>query len=151
MFLLEKGDASGCGITDEIVDWMNKIQESGEAESLPPPSVKNSSKNSNSWWWGNGNSKGPSHKYSREANSPTNSEGQNVRTRRAATRAKEDANNKNTCSLFIQTDPLIWRHIHDQVRWNELLLIVFRRAIVVETKFLTTNMQVLLFTKIFFE
>lgn len=30
-----------------------------------------------------------------------------------ATRPKED--NRNTCSLFIQTDPLIWRYIGEQV------------------------------------
>ena len=49
----------------------------------------------------------PGHKYTREANQP-----ENHRTKRA-TRPKED--NKNTCSLFIQTDPLIWRHITEQV------------------------------------
>ena len=45
-------------------------------------------------------------KYSREANIG------NSRSKRA-TRPKEE--NKNTCSLFIQTDPLIWRHITEQV------------------------------------
>lgn len=43
-------------------------------------------------------------KYSREAN-----EGTNSRHRRAARRDEI----KNTCSLFIQTDPLIWRHIKE--------------------------------------
>lgn len=33
-----------------------------------------------------------------------------------ATRPKEE--NKNTCSLFIQTDPLIWRHIGEQVNFD---------------------------------
>ncbi|XP_065079514.1 disintegrin and metalloproteinase domain-containing protein 10 isoform X2 [Ochlerotatus camptorhynchus] len=43
---------------------------------------------------------------------------------RRATRPKEE--NKNTCSLYIQTDPLIWRHIrdsiadHDRGRKNEI-------------------------------
>lgn len=32
---------------------------------------------------------------------------------RRATRPKEE--NKNTCSLYIQTDPLIWRHIRDSI------------------------------------
>lgn len=45
-------------------------------------------------------------KYSREANT------EHSRSKRA-TRPKEE--NKNTCSLFIQTDPLIWRHITEQV------------------------------------
>jgi len=34
-----------------------------------------------------------------------------VRTKRA-TKPKEE---RNTCSLFIQTDPLLWRHIKEQV------------------------------------
>lgn len=43
----------------------------------------------------------PHKKYSKEANS---------RTKRAA-RFQE----KNTCSLYIQTDPLIWRHIRESI------------------------------------
>lgn len=35
------------------------------------------------------------------------------RVRRAAQRQKDD--NRNTCSLYIQTDPLIWRHIREGV------------------------------------
>lgn len=42
-------------------------------------------------------------KYSKEAN-----EGHS-RGKRAARRDE----NKNTCSLYIQTDPLIWRHIRE--------------------------------------
>jgi len=47
----------------------------------------------------------PYEKYSREYNE------QAGRSKRAI--RKDD--NKNTCSLFIQTDPLIWRHIYEQV------------------------------------
>lgn len=63
----------------------------------------------------------PYDKYSREANlnsggsgdtNNINRKNNNHRTKRA-TRPKEE--NKNTCSLFIQTDPLIWRHISEQV------------------------------------
>lgn len=43
----------------------------------------------------------PHKKYSKEANS---------RVKRA-TRYQE----KNTCSLYIQTDPLIWRHIRESI------------------------------------
>lgn len=48
----------------------------------------------------------PYDKYSREMNN-------HGRQRRAA-QSKDDK--KNTCSLFIQTDPLIWKHIQDQVQ-----------------------------------
>jgi disintegrin and metalloproteinase domain-containing protein 10 len=52
----------------------------------------------------------PHNKYSREVNEGS---GSHHRSKRA-TKPKEE--NKNTCSLFIQTDPLIWRHISEQVR-----------------------------------
>lgn len=103
-----KGETGGCGITDDVVEWMDRIQNSAEPDeerpvtekkSDPPPVVK-------PW---NSDQESPGHKYSREANEP----GSHRRTRRA-TRPKEDKKN-NTCSLFIQTDPLIWRHISEQV------------------------------------
>lgn len=46
----------------------------------------------------------PMNKYSKEAN-----EGVHNRRRRAIRRD----DNKNTCSLYIQTDPLIWKHIRE--------------------------------------
>lgn len=69
----------------------------------------------------------PYEKYTKEANVGGGSSGaddfsfndpsewhkwSHERVRRAATR-KDD--NRNTCSLFIQTDPLIWRHIREGV------------------------------------
>lgn len=106
-FFFFEGETGGCGITDDVVEWMDRIQNSAEPDeerpvtekkSDPPPVVK-------PW---NGDQESPGHKYSREANEPSHR-----RTRRA-TRPKEDKKN-NTCSLFIQTDPLIWRHISEQV------------------------------------
>lgn len=41
---------------------------------------------------------------------------------RRATRPKEE--NKNTCSLYIQTDPLIWRHIRDSIADVSILIIL---------------------------
>lgn len=50
----------------------------------------------------------PYEKYSKELNN-----GQaGARTKRAIRQKEKD---RNTCSLFIQTDPLIWRHISEQV------------------------------------
>lgn len=69
----------------------------------------------------------PYMKYSMEANEkdsdlPSNQENDDneddwhrrshERARRAA-RPKEE--NRNTCSLYIQTDPLIWRHIREGI------------------------------------
>lgn len=72
----------------------------------------------------------PHEKYSKEANirggeasfsSPSDwHKWSHERVRRAATR-KDD--NRNTCSLFIQTDPLIWRHIREGVVDVSLILV----------------------------
>lgn len=51
----------------------------------------------------------PAYKYTRQAADKYHKEP--VRIKRA-TKLKEE---RNTCSLFIQTDPLLWRHIKEQV------------------------------------
>lgn len=89
------GDATGCGVNEKTLEWMERIQNSATPESRDPFK--------RSW-----DPETPQHKYSREANE------QGYSRAKRATRPKED--NKNTCSLFIQTDPLIWRHIFEQVR-----------------------------------
>lgn len=108
------GHSSGCGINDEVLQWMHNIQNSAVSEEqqqppkegnfVPaqgrvhkeqpkPPPPKREYLNSEDFV----------SKYSREANIPP-------RHKRATVRDL----NKNTCSLFIQTDPLIWRHIREQ-------------------------------------
>lgn len=104
--LIFPGDSSGCGINEEIIEWMDKIQNSGDLDLPTPITSKKDTKPKVEPW--NGDQETPGHKYTREANEPSH------RRARRATRPKED--NKNTCSLFIQTDPLIWRHISEQVR-----------------------------------
>lgn len=94
----------GCGITDEVIEWMEKIQNSAEPDASPKTVIQKVPKPNVAPW--NGDQESPGHKYSREANEPSH------RRPRRATRSKEN----NTCSLFIQTDPLIWRHISEQVR-----------------------------------
>ena len=51
----------------------------------------------------------PAHKYSKQANV---AESLGPRVKRAA---KENPNKRKSCSLYIQTDPLFWRHIREQV------------------------------------
>uniref|UniRef100_A0A348G5Z3 ADAM10 endopeptidase n=1 Tax=Odontomachus monticola TaxID=613454 RepID=A0A348G5Z3_ODOMO len=103
---VRQGDSGGCGITDEVIEWMEKIQNSAEPDvplkAVPSVSQKEPKPNVAPW---NGDQESPGHKYSREANQPSH------RRPRRATRSKEN----NTCSLFIQTDPLIWRHISEQL------------------------------------
>ncbi|XP_013138730.1 PREDICTED: disintegrin and metalloproteinase domain-containing protein 10-like [Papilio polytes] len=102
------GHVGGCGITDEVVQWMDRIQNSGvdddpptsPAPSQPQPSHTpphpNSLRDDSPRHWEHHN------KYSRAANT-----GEHTRKRRAAN------DNRNTCSLFIETDPLIWRHVRE--------------------------------------
>ncbi|XP_033215236.1 disintegrin and metalloproteinase domain-containing protein 10 isoform X2 [Belonocnema kinseyi] len=100
-------DSGGCGINDDVIQWMDKIQNSGEPETpLPNAKTKESREIPKVKYW-DGVSESPGHKYTWEANQPEN------RRSKRATRPKEE--NKNTCSLFIQTDPLIWRHITEQL------------------------------------
>lgn len=58
----------------------------------------------------------PAYKYTKQA--ANNHHHGPVRIRRA-TKPKEE---RNTCSLFIQTDPLLWRHIKEQVMLFKILL-----------------------------
>ncbi|XP_026322466.1 disintegrin and metalloproteinase domain-containing protein 10 [Hyposmocoma kahamanoa] len=105
------GPVGGCGITDEVEQWMERIQNSGIEEdvtspvpSLAPSSAHHSPPHPNSLrddpprYWEHHN------KYSRAANT-----GEHSRSRRAA----RDDSNRNTCSLYIQTDPLLWRHVRE--------------------------------------
>lgn len=109
------GHSAGCGINEEISQWMERVQNSGVEEEQPLPPTKqkpikfkkhkkvvsnlNKSKNTVNTV----NVEEPINKYSREAN-------ENHGRHKRATK-REDA--KNTCSLYIQTDPLIWKHIRE--------------------------------------
>ncbi|XP_008561209.1 disintegrin and metalloproteinase domain-containing protein 10 [Microplitis demolitor] len=109
---IRKGDSSGCGITEEIADWMSKVQNSAEGAFPYPSSAsvphKNFTKNTNGNIGSSEKWESPSHKYTKEANIL------NHRRSTRATRPKEE--NRNTCSLFIQTDPFIWRHISEHLQ-----------------------------------
>ncbi|KYM96177.1 Disintegrin and metalloproteinase domain-containing protein 10 [Cyphomyrmex costatus] len=104
---VRQGDGAGCGITNsDVIEWMESVQNSAVPDEPPktvPPSNQKEPKPNVAPW--NGDREAPGHKYSREANEPSH------RRPRRATRSKEN----NTCSLFIQTDPLIWRHISEQL------------------------------------
>ncbi|XP_050507838.1 disintegrin and metalloproteinase domain-containing protein 10 isoform X2 [Diabrotica virgifera virgifera] len=109
-----EGHSAGCGINDDVIEWMNKIQSSGEDLPITPSTVafkkavkhKKHLKTKKDKEEPNPlpNYEDVVNKYSKEANEQSNSR------HRRATRRDE---NKNTCSLYIQTDPLIWRHIRE--------------------------------------
>lgn len=116
------GHVGGCGITDEVVQWMERIQNSGvdeESASSPPPAAlttpthayhplasspphPNSLRDDSLRYWDFHHH----NKYSRAANT-----GEHTRSRRATPNLLPAQ--RNTCSLYIQTDPLIWRHVRE--------------------------------------
>lgn len=131
--LRTEGHVGGCGITEEISEWMARVQNSaidereedvkhkkiklpkkfmgekvvkkdkGEIKTGKSKISEKTSTSANNDRMFKLENETPYSKYSREAN---------TRKKRAA-RPKEE--NRNTCSLFIQTDPLIWRHISEQL------------------------------------
>lgn len=118
----------GCGINDEVSQWMDNIQNSAVEEETPqPPKRRNSSSHHSNPGNTHQNSifnhefRLPHEKYSRDANWREKSNSvsdedwhkQSHERVKRATRPKEE--NKNTCSLYIQTDPLIWRHIREGI------------------------------------
>ncbi|XP_063229984.1 disintegrin and metalloproteinase domain-containing protein 10 [Bacillus rossius redtenbacheri] len=105
---LRTGHVGGCGITEEVSQWMDRIQSSAVEEQQQEEDEQGTTETSLPARRTPGSNDPFLHKYSREAN-----EGPALRRAKRATRSKED--NRNTCSLFIQTDPLIWRHITEQV------------------------------------
>lgn len=109
---------------------MDGIQNAAvDEETPPPPPLKRSNSSSfqttpenvpqNSLF--NQEFRLPHEKYSRDANwreqsNTVNDDDWHAQSHervRRATRPKEE--NKNTCSLYIQTDPLIWRHIREGI------------------------------------
>lgn len=117
---LRQGHSAGCGINDDTIQWMHQIQNSAVEENDPDdipvvakPARKLTKKfykklkrpkviNEESVNYEESNI----NKYSKEAN-----EGHGMGSRHK--RASRINENKNTCSLYIQTDPLIWRHIRE--------------------------------------
>lgn len=106
------GHAAGCGITEDVSQWMDKVQSSGvdeepvllpKAEKVSPKFKKHKPNTPKKIVENYINVEESYNKYSREAN-------ENSGRHKRATK-REDS--KNTCSLYIQTDPLIWRHISE--------------------------------------
>jgi len=104
----------GCGVSDDVRDWMDHVQNSGEVTPPTPPTTVNLpnppptpspqvqivDKPENVVV----HDPTPLYKYSAEANDPK------VRRKRALA----NNSNKKSCSLYIQTDPLFWEHIYKQ-------------------------------------
>jgi len=101
--------APGCGISNEVGDWMWKIQSSGEAHKptsppvkspTTPPQLADPKKPKSTTTRDPAKDPNPLHKYTANAN--------------RVKRSIDPPTNRKSCSLFIQTDPLLWRHIRKQ-------------------------------------
>nr|CAG4640693.1 EOG090X02I4 [Eulimnadia texana] len=120
-FILIKGHVGGCGVTDDVAAWMDSVQHSAsedESRHKKTPhhhhSRKKSPQNSlfdhepseTSHWSTSPEAASNWFKYSEAANGE--------RQRRSLPKPET----KSTCSLFIQTDPLLWKHIYEQEKRN---------------------------------
>lgn len=143
--ILAADHSGGCGINDETLQWMDAIQNSAvendadnDDDIIDNKPITNLSQkqpnrlNAKKQATNNPNSifeddlKYPHLKYSKEANynddtdytaqsDRTNDEWHEKSHERAKRAARPKEDNKNTCSLYIQTDPLIWRHIREGI------------------------------------
>lgn len=138
--------SNGCGLTEDVSRWMDHVQNSAEYEEeieVVPLKKKTNENGKNGTEADNKNniykhvnnnriyndnasnddedveseSYHPHRKYSKEANS---------RTKRATARFQE----KNTCSLYIQTDPLIWRHIRESIPDHQVKIVYMQIIII---------------------
>lgn len=104
-------NSTGCGINEEVIEWMQQVQNSAVDEEEDGGGKKGDKyggrQHSTSFL--RNSFETPYDKYSRQANFWDDYGEGGHRQKRAA--PKE--NKRNTCSLFIQTDPLIWRHIRE--------------------------------------
>lgn len=149
--IIAEGHFGGCGINDEVTQWMDSVQnggvddedvvasasaDSGEKRKTKMPKkvvdakMLKRNKLMDAKEFFKDDLQYPHMKYTKEANQKDNNvpsmgaiaeddvdddewhRRSHARAKRAA-RPKED--NRNTCSLYIQTDPLIWRHIREGI------------------------------------
>lgn len=112
------GHVNGCGVNEETLQWMEEIQNgaAAAAEEVDEIHLMDDGPRPNerpTTVFADDESDSPFFKYSKEANADNTAGDGSHRRGKRATRPRED--NRNTCSLYIQTDPLIWRHIREGI------------------------------------
>ena len=97
--------APGCGATEEVQTWMSDIQLSNSEDSEvlhgDDGGENDVNDDSDNKYQDPSFDPNPKYKYSEHANNRVK-------------RAIPPPTNKKSCSLFIQTDPLLWRHVKEQ-------------------------------------
>lgn len=135
---LRTGHKSGCGVTDEVAEWMRSVQESAvEEDPTEQSSLREGGDSSNGIYSLDEDEEEEFGEYvssSLHTSNPTlynkyrrlykklHKEYHNKYSEQANSRAKRSVlsggvgeDNKGTCTLSIQTDPLLWRYIYQQV------------------------------------
>ncbi|XP_050312944.1 disintegrin and metalloproteinase domain-containing protein 10 isoform X2 [Anthonomus grandis grandis] len=121
-----QGHSAGCGINDEVIAWMESIQNSAVPEpysqdqerKLPKSDLFNEEnevlgEQPSNVPYNDGNYKRYKPYDHVEKSFTKYTEGANrIHGRHKRAARKEEIKN-TTCSLYIQTDPLIWRHIRE--------------------------------------
>ena len=100
------GISPGCGGTPSVQRWMAAVQGGAHDNTIAPPSEDKDKEGKKEEGEGKTSEPredpNPQYKYTERA--------QRVK------RALPPPNNKKSCSLFIQTDPLLWKHVYEQER-----------------------------------
>lgn len=117
------GHFGGCGINDNVMQWMENVQNGGEDDIIETNNddIHNNKYNRTSSMFDE-DFMYPFEKYTKEANWKNQNNNtkkwhkeSHDRVKRANNLKLKEEHNKNTCSLYIQTDPLIWRHIREGI------------------------------------
>lgn len=124
----EPGHSNGCGINEDIAQWMANVQSGADDEDdvnqesmhVNAPNAKQSSAKQTTKSNQNQNfifddDKSAHFKYTKEGNFDYEGASGYKRSERVKRAARPKEDNRNTCSLYIQTDPLIWRHIREGI------------------------------------
>lgn len=110
------------------MQWMENVQNGGDDEIIENnnDNIHNNKYNNTSMF--DEDFLYPFEKYTKEANWKNQNNNTNKwhkeshdRVKRANNLKSKEEHNKNTCSLYIQTDPLIWRHIREGIADVSLL------------------------------
>ena len=94
----------GCGASPDIQTWMSNIQISNtesNSDELSPEAPVDNQKEEEKILLDPSEDPNPKYKYSEQANDRKK-------------RSTKPAPSRKSCSLFIQTDPLLWKHVREQ-------------------------------------
>ena len=118
LYAISVASLPGCGVSYDTQRWMESIQNSASLNSSRISQSPSADETYHPFVPEARHDEvvivDPAHKYSKKANAA------NSPLPRVKRAARENPNKRKSCSLYIQTDPLFWRHIREQVRQKKL-------------------------------